>query len=141
MTNTENLPTGGLILSVLRPAESGDCTNGGITAQANRVTLVGTAEATDVVFPIADSSRCVEPNKTRPAVALEIRKRFLGTGKVGSLVPVQWDAEVERYVRAHSWSMAGGNYASTSDSRFGDLVETVLGFRAPALAVHDRIES
>jgi len=37
--------------------------------------------------------------------------------------------------------MFGGNYASTSDSRFGEAVEKIIGTRFyGAVAVHDRVE-
>jgi hypothetical protein len=40
-----------------------------------------------------------------------------------------------------SWTMFGGNYASTSDSRFGEAIEAITGARFyGAVPVHDRIE-
>ena len=40
------------------------------------------------------------------------------------------------------WTMFGGNYATTSDSRFSELCEELLGTNFyGAVAVHDRVEA
>ncbi|NKW64292.1 hypothetical protein GS937_07975 [Rhodococcus hoagii] len=86
-------------------------------------------------------SRCVEPTAARPAVALEIRTGLLAEDRYISLVPVEWDDEIDAYRRTHSWSMAGGNYATTSDSRFPELVRYYVDAYSSAVAIHDRVEN
>ncbi|MFF0818402.1 hypothetical protein ACFYVR_25130 [Rhodococcus sp. NPDC003318] len=134
----------GLSLSVLRDAAGSDCTLGGITSRAARLVLVGVLDSTHAhaadVAPMPECSRVVAPEAGRPAVAIEVRRRPFDDGRFAHLVPVQWDESAHRYARADGWSMAGGNYATTSDSRFGELIERVVGHRIPALAVHDRVE-
>lgn len=150
MTNTENT-TAGLILSVLRNAEFSDCTLGGITSRSRRVTLVGTLDCTEYaagfVYPVPPAMRVVSPRADAPAVALEIRKRAFREaadgehGKIVHLTPVHWNENAGSYVRTHAWSMSGGSYATTSDSRLSQLLEDVLGHSYGALSVHDRVET
>ena len=144
MTNTA-LSRHGLILSVLRDASGADCTLGGVSSRAARLVLVGTLDSTAgqarEVDPMPERSRVVSPGPDQPAVAVEIRRHPFDNGRYAHLVPVRWDREASRYVRTHGWSMAGGNYATTCDSRFPELIEQAIGHRAPALAIHDRVET
>ena len=44
-------------------------------------------------------------------------------------------------IEKQNWTMMGGHYGATSDSRFSDAVEEMMG--TPfygALAIHDRVE-
>lgn len=144
MTKTEG-SRHGLTLTVLRDASGADCTLGGISSRAARLTLVGTLDSTagpaHEVDPMPERSRIVSPSADRPAVAVELRRHPFNDSRYAHLVPVRWDHETRRYVRTNGWSMAGGNYATACDSRFRELIEQVLGHSAPALAIHDRIET
>ncbi|NKV38891.1 hypothetical protein GS919_03320 [Rhodococcus hoagii] len=150
MTNTENITASapvarGLLLSVLRNADGRDCTLGGISSRATALTLVGTLDSrkgqVQRVTAMPARSRCVEPTAARPAVALEIRTGLLAEDRYISLVPVEWDDEIDATPRTHSWSMAGGNYATTSDSRFPELVRYYVDAYSSAVAIHDRVEN
>ena len=90
--------------------------------------------------------RVFAPRDNAPAVALEINNipfRKSADDKPDKrvhLTPVHWDTLARLYVRAHPWTMAGGNYATTSDSRLSELLEDVLGHTYGPLSVHDRVE-
>jgi hypothetical protein len=44
-------------------------------------------------------------------------------------------------ITSGAWTMMGGNFAHTSDSRFGEAIEKIVGYRMyGAVAIHDRIE-
>jgi len=109
----------GLIVSVYRNAESNyDCTNGGISSRFTRLTLI------NVEGPF-------EPTANAPA-ALLLSNHF----NTVRIVPADENGE-----QIKGWTMFGGNYASTSDSRFGEAVEKINGIRYPgAVPIHDRIE-
>lgn len=133
--------TEGLTLNVLRFRT--DCTNGGISATTDNLTLVGHLPEDfrngSPVVPLPKRSRCRASADQTPAVALEIR--HIGEHQRLSLVPVTWDAHAGQWVRTYAWTMAGGNYATTSDSRFGEWMEQVTGLRFPgAIDIHDRVE-
>jgi hypothetical protein len=107
----------GMIVSVYTDKGSDyDCTCNGVTNRFDRLCVV------NVEGPFEPSDSC-------PAVTLE----------AGALDGIA----VLRPVEAGSnWTMFGGNYASTSDSRFSRAVEFICGHRFyGAVAVHDRIES
>jgi hypothetical protein len=105
----------GLLVSVFRNAEFGDCTCNGVSKRFNSLCVI------NVEGPF-------EPDENHPAVILE-------SGPYNSvrLVPV---CEKE----AGSWTMMGGNYAGTSDGRFSDAVRHRTGAPASVVAVHDRVE-
>lgn len=105
----------GLILSVYRPADFGecDCTNGGISASHDRLTV------TNVDGPF-------DPSPDAPAVYLE-------KGPLGAI-------RLKSPTNDGRWTMFGGNYAGTSDSRFNDAVERLIGYRAGVVPIHDRVE-
>jgi len=47
----------------------------------------------------------------------------------------------ETMLDAGNWTMFGGNFAYTSDSRWSDAVEELCGSRqSGAVAIHDRVE-
>ncbi|AHY26901.1 hypothetical protein PBI_ZOEJ_77 [Mycobacterium phage ZoeJ] len=124
--------TAGLTLHVFRHP-LGDCTNDGVTSKADAVTLVGyQRERGGKVEPLPRMSQVFAPSDDAPAVVMVVSNL---RGALPHLVPL--DAQ-----RAGAWTMAGGNIAGTSDSRFGELIEKV--FDGPkcvgSLPVHDRIE-
>lgn len=96
-----------------------DCTNGGWSARHNRVCVV-------------NAEGPFEPSDDCPAVML-VKHRSLAAVHAVSV------ADKETGV----WTMMGGNYLSTSDSRFGEAIEKLLGpahrFHGP-VAIHDRVE-
>ena len=134
--------TYGIILDVYRHGDT-DCTAGGITSKANRVTLVGTVAAEPpaigrLVTPMPRDSQVFGPREDAPPVAL---RRTNGRDGGVCLVPAIYDETFGQYRVVDSWVMMGGNYAATSDSRVSTLVDSVAGHRVyGALAVHDRIE-
>jgi len=104
----------GLLVSVYRTG-SYDCTNGGISSMFSTLCL------TNVNGPF-------DPDDTAPA-ALLVAGHAPGTVRI-----IGAD-------NGKQWSMMGGNYAATSDSRFNEHVEKLTG--APfygAVPIHDRFE-
>lgn len=125
----------GLTVDVLRPKVDG--TAGGVSAQYDTLTVIGYyAEGDCLITPLESSSQVFTPNDRRPAVALRVR--YLDD-RVVEVVPVEVEGDV--YVPVNRWMMAGGNYASSYDSRLGALVNRLLGRHfCGALPIHDRIE-
>lgn len=107
----------GMHVTVYRSADSDyDCTNGGASSRFTELCL------TNVDGPW-------EPTDEIPAAKLVVRD--IG-GKTLSIVP----DEV-----ADKWHMFGGNYAATSDSRFGEACYKMTGQRwYGAVPIHDRVE-
>ena len=73
-----------------------------------------------------------DPCEDYPAARLVVRS-IMGR-KIVNIVP---EEELEK----KSWTMMGGNYGGTSDSRFGDKVEEMMesAFYG-AVPIHDRVE-
>lgn len=111
----------GLHVDVYRSAaRNADCTLNGITHRFNRLCLI------NVEGPFS-------PDETH-APALLLRGNLHGTVKI---VPAD-----EQGNPVQAWTMFGGNYATTSDSRFSEACERITGnYFYGAVAVHDRIES
>lgn len=131
-------PPRGLTLDVLRPAHGTDCTNGGISATANMLTLVGVIRDHADPEPLARHSRVFAATDDAPPVLLH--SRTFGEDTVLSLVPAQETKGT--HTRVGGWWMAGGNFAATTDSRLADLAAELTGHRFyGAIAVHDRSES
>jgi hypothetical protein len=108
----------GLILHVCRPADFPDCTNGGISSRHSRLTLINAEGPFD-------------PKPDAPAVIMESHVR-------GCLRIVPCDSDGKRLP---GWFMFGGNFASTSDSRFSAKAEALLGAHFyGAIPIHDRQE-
>lgn len=103
----------GLFVHVLRSASLGDCTNGGVTARFDRFVLTGEG----VEGPFA-------PTADAPELRL-VRRPGVGRGGATYLHAVPNDGR-EGAVR-----MFGGNYITTSDSRFPSDYP---------IPVHDRYE-
>ena len=99
----------------------GDCTANGVTSpKRNHRGLC----LTNVDGPFA-------PDSEYPAAKLE--KVTHSWGSHVRIVPEETEGK---------WSMMGGNYAATSDSRFSEAVEELLGHNFyGALPVHDRVET
>lgn len=106
----------GLVVSVYSHKGSDyDCTCNGVTNRFDTLCVV------NVDGPF-------EPMEDRPAVTLE-HGALPGTAV---LKPVECEG---------SWTMFGGNYAGSSDSRFNRAVENLTGNRFyGAIPVHDRVE-
>lgn len=113
----------GLHVQVYRGARGNDCTMGGISSQASELCLV------NVSGPF-------EPSESTPAAMLGTGRMFGGL----RIVPaVKNDAG--EWVEDSRWLMMGGNYAATSDSRFSEACERLLGHTFyGAVAIHDRHE-
>ena len=107
----------GLIVSVYKDADSNyDCTMNGVTNRFTKMCV------TNVDGPFDPSDDC-------PAVKL-VEGNLPGTAKI---VPEECEGK---------WSMFGGNYAATSDSRFSEAIESIVGGRFyGAVPVHDRVEA
>ena len=110
----------GLIVDVFR-CSLGDCTNNGVSSEARSLVVV------NIPGPF-------EPDERYPAVMLTTgpyeTKRLVPAiqDSTGKWVPYRPDGLVGPSM--------GGNYAATSDSRFGRAV----GFYG-AVAIHDRFET
>lgn len=116
----------GLIISVYK-SPLGDCTNGGVSSKVNSLTVVSVNGPFD-------------PSDDAPAVMLVLRN--LSAGNVVCLRPAVWCEDESGWVLEDykAWMM-GGNYGSTSDSRFTEAIENLLGHRFyGAVAIHDRTE-
>jgi hypothetical protein len=92
----------------------GDCTNGGISSKVKKLCVINV------------DGPC-EPSEDCPAVVL--KNHVPGCLR---LVPPDHDKK---------WYQFGGNYGATSDSRFTEACEKLLGRRFyGAVAIHDRTE-
>ena len=138
-----------LTVSVLRPAGSPDSTLGGISAGHDRLAVVGYTirdRAAQLHYGSATEVHEIPGTGTRsiteeePPVILVVIEDLFGD-RTARFTPATWDAERSQWKEDPQWWIAGGNYATTSDSRLGDIVTTLLGERFyGALAVHDRNE-
>ena len=98
-------------------SELGDCTNGGESASAKG-------------FTVTNCEGPFEPCENYPAAELVVAEP-IGGRKILRLIPES---------KKGKWTMFGGNYATTSDSRFSELCEELLGTNFyGAVAVHDRV--
>ena len=110
----------GLLVSVYRDSNGIDCTNGGVSS-------------TDIKgLCLTNVSGPFNPSEVYPAAVMVVR--HFGFGSVLSIVPE------ENFKGQH---MFGGNYASTSDSRFGEAAREMLDgeqYWIGAVPIHDRAE-
>ena len=108
----------GMLVYVYRNSQRDmDCTNGGVTSKYHTLCV------TNVDGPFG-------PDDDIPAVKLM-------PGNLPGTVKIVPEEEIEK----GSWTMFGGNYASTSDSRFSEKIEKMIGSRFyGAVPVHDRVE-
>jgi len=107
----------GLRISVYRDASyKGDCTLNGISSKYSTLTVI-------------NAEGPFEPDENAPAV-------MLVANPYNSVV-----IKAVKDIDAKKWCMMGGNYAATSDSRFGQAIEKMTGQRFyGAVPIHDRIE-
>lgn len=134
---TRKLPADaqGLQIQVYRPVDFPDCTLDGISSKHSRLTVIGVIDDRDAadfrtpapVKGLPKESRISAPTDQAPAAILRIRR--MGNRLLYTIEPYQADGGTR-------WYMAGGNYAGTVDSRFGDLT----GHQYGAFSVHDRHE-
>lgn len=137
MTTPATAPAG-LMFQVVRPAPSryGDLTLGGVSAQADTLTVVGTIDADGDCQPLPKDARVFPARPEAPAVVVD---RTYGGWPI--LVPAAYDEASGKWDRVRPHTMAGGNYAASSDSRASDALHAVSGQRFyGAVAIHDRIE-
>lgn len=86
-------------------------------------------------FTIMEIDGPFEPNEDYPRAFIE--KQSFGFGCSLKLVPEG---------KEDKWTMFGGNYATTSDSRFGDYCRKLMGddcgnvYGLGPVAIHDRVE-
>lgn len=120
----------GLIANIYRsgrfnPAGSflpDDCTLNGWSSRHERVTVVNAAGP-------------FEPTADNPAVLLVQHRTMKNHLFAVSL----------EHFNSGVWTMMGGNFLHSSDSRFGEAVCNILGVRnhgvySGAIAIHDRVE-
>ena len=104
--------------------ELGDCTAGGESSYAKGFTVVNAKEP-------------FEPCDKYPKMRVLVKQKF-GFGCSLKLVP---ESKID-----NNMTMFGGNYASTSDSRFGEKpvekswVKTLVMSTVLAVPIHDRVE-
>lgn len=108
----------GLIIGVYRDASGSDCTLNGVSSRHANLTVV------NVDGPF-------EPTPERPACWL-VKGNLPGTVKIVVVEPGT-DGK---------WSMMGGNYGGTCDSRFNRAVERITGQTQcyGPVPIHDRYE-
>lgn len=92
----------------------GDATNGGVSSKVDKLTLM------NVEGPAVSSEGAPEAY-LRPSRAKGYPPHIVISG-------------------SKETTMAGGNYAGTSDSRLSRAVESMCGTPVNILAIHDRIE-
>lgn len=117
----------GLHVYVYRTGER-DCTLGGISSKAERLCLV------NVSGPF-------EPDADHPAAMLLRNTALEGErSRAAKIVPAV-QLESGEWVKDPRWMMMGGNYAASSDSRFGEALRAIIGSHAGyAVPIHDRHE-
>ncbi|MGN2642308.1 hypothetical protein ACTD5D_40295 [Nocardia takedensis] len=132
----------GLLLFVYRNADSEiDTTHGGITAAADRVTLVGIlTEESDGAITRVPEWRVSMPTEQAPPVIAVVKHRHARPQRHAFLVPVEIrDGQIQTPPTGRF--MFGGNYAATTDSRVPTVLTDHLHQHGPEiLPVHDRAE-
>ena len=111
----------GLLLSVMKHVRGSDCSNNGISANADCLCVV-------------NISGPFEPDENNPAAILETSKHG-----VVRLVPAEMYAGAWRAVP--KWFMNGGNVAATSDSRYAEAIGKLGVPHGCAVPIFDRLES
>ena len=112
----------GMLVFVYRCAAFGDSTNNGVTARHTQMILIDPSQKDSQIF---------EPQEGDDVLVVDHR----GGRDHPFLTPIARPAKVigGHLVPAKGWTMFGGNYVTTSDSRFREAYGHVL-------PVHDRIE-
>lgn len=152
-------PTPALSLSVYRSAGP-DCTMRGISARYDDVSVVGVVDqrfeshrlSVRELEPLSEAlmlpayfERAEGERFASAPVGLVVRN--MGRRVYFSLLPAERGADgVWRIIETSGKAgavMAGGNLASTTDSRLRELLEPFVGREAPSIAalpIHDRVE-
>ncbi len=105
----------GLLISIYKNTRYGDCTLNGVSSRKIKGLCI-----TNIDAPF-------EPDEDYPPAKLE-ENAFNSV----RIVPEECEGK---------WSMMGGNYGASSDSRFAEKIEEILGHRFyGAVAIHDRVE-
>lgn len=133
-----------LIVSVYRNAEypGQDFTNGGISSRFTKLCIVNVSGPVDPLKH-ADAAPALLVAGALPGIVRIVPAMFAEWDATGKALNADKVARGEsgEWVQVPGWSMMGGNYASTSDSRFGEAVERITGKRwYGAVAIHDRYE-
>lgn len=142
----------GLRLDILRNTARPDCSNHGISAAANEVTLAGVYDPdTMTLLAMPKSLRVTSARTDAPAVVLTWHRGAVrqftalqGGAPDFFLVPAVFLDPVSgrpgEYECHHT--MFGGTFGWSSDSRFGSAVDAVAGGPYPCgpLRLHDRVE-
>lgn len=127
-----------LVFVYQHPSLTGhDPTNGGISAKAKALVVVGTKrQGQDGWTPLDSYSQVHIASEDAPAAVL-VQSRVAGFGP--HLEPLDW---VENGVpQGHVGPMMGGNYAATADDRFAQLGLKFTGARLDGVPIHDRMET
>lgn len=104
----------GLVVFVYRDARGSDCTNGGVTSKFDHMVLIDPK----IRAPFTVSNTC-------PGLKL-VRRNFGGSEYI--------HAEPLEQPKGRVGPMFGGNYISSSDSRFREICQYPI-------PVHDRFET
>ena len=119
----------GLIVNIYRHnseswlTKGNDAPNGGISSKVEKLTLL------NVAGPF-------EPSVNAPAAML--KASTIGSRKHPYIEPVTVTKSGD--LLEIKGGMFGGNYAGTSDSRFGEAVEKLIGHKYGPVGIHDRVE-
>lgn len=142
MNHVAIAPSKGIRVQVTRMSQ--DCTNNGISATHEVLTVVGikTRGNEHKCMELAERYQIDSPTKDAPAVAMEVFK-FGGHDHIYlSLVPLELDdfSWVPLRREGHHTPMAGGNTAASPDPQWRQLVEGT-GAQTIEVPIHDRFES
>lgn len=109
----------GLLVDLYRDVDGVDCTNGGVSSRNIKGFCV-----TNIEGPF-------EPCSEYPSAKL-IKNEYTH-GNTATIVPEEVEDE---------WTMFGGNFASSCDSRFSRAVGEIFGTFSfhGAIPIHDRVE-
>jgi hypothetical protein len=142
-------PVKGITAAVLRPADGGDFTLGGVSSGHARLTITGIVSAAKPYRaplptaprtcqwawePLPAMSRVFEPREDAPEAWLYLRR--LGHGDVWAVVPACAARTGQALEGWLTRLMFGSNFVHLGDSRLSEIV----GFYG-AVAIHDRIEA
>lgn len=138
MTATQTSPRKGMLLFVYRPADGNDYSNGGVSSQFTRLTVTGIrysygydsvsglSYARDQITELPREMQVFAPSENAPEAILDIRDN--GCIRWLSLMPAAPAPQDQTPY------MAGGNFATTSDSRWAKLT-------GQPVEIHDRSDS
>ena len=115
----------GLHVEIYRDLNMGGCSNHGVSDIQTRPEVRG--------LTIINIQAPHEPSKEYPAATIVAEKHF--KHPTVRVIPLEL---LEKRV----WTMFGGSYVATSDSRFNEAIEQLIGRTFyGAVSLHDRTES